>query len=1387
MKYLLSLSLVLCAFTWGQAQMSESELIEAVTKATQNEFSDFQTLGSIQSLIGGILVELEQYKEALKYAQASNEAFSKNPNRSEQDSIYIIDNYLYQARGYYHTKQYEKLIAITETASNLDNQWYVLPIKAKANHLTGDYYTLTNTPDAEKYYQKAEKYYQLLIASFKSEKFKEVDRDVMNRLIADLYGFIYSIKMDGVTFEEYAKNKKIGNTLSFDDFDLILDAVNKGTFKLDTILESQIIFYLSQIQNKTNLDSMDLFECHSMILHKRLMNDVLDHDYRIYKHKECINIFPKSYKRSRNDNHRKMYYLHLGRMYDIALFDFPYLLEKGELQNIKTEGKKLMQEAKSSNLQWTDNELGELELMSRYFEGQGEKQRGIFELKQKDDNKLSKRKLYEKEFALYQSYVSQGLEKDAKISLDKSLKALEAIPNKTLMDSICISNVFYEFSLFESSAFNKIETLKLSESYYPKNSTYTSSVMPIRLSNFYVTISRAYAEINNQNLRKEYLDKALKLANENLKSDKIPLFMEYFSYYFYMNDVEKASEYLINADKLLQQNEKYKILYFNEITLNYQLLYAVRGNIDKALECAKSNVKFYESLEIDGNENNLISAYKTLATTITVISQDSTLFYLHKAEDLLDKIKTDNTANRINLYTSLFMAYQRKGDRVNEFIYLEKSINIYEKIGTENLSNTSFVKYMELMNWLYTCHIIQNDKTKAKATADEIIELYETRKNDLITDNNLKREKYNFLAYLMNGLGDYNYQLSKFEYENFDFNSLNKSDFLINSEIGFLRSFLKQNKTINSYDSKVLLSEIDKVENYLNSANLYESQTIDRISLEVLRGDIMVKQDEHIKAKQHFKRGIELLENRLNEPFYSTTHKLSLLKFKLKIQSKIAANDYDAENDKEAIKHIKNSTIEFIEQANLIASESEQILDDFSYYNPIRGYLQTLTNWYLATNTTPPNEFYDMLLGHISTEREQQRLNSIKLNSLLYYKEKGSTSSSEIDYFLNLGENDLSLNVAKCQAQINDNEAVVKIIQANFETSKKYAALLITKRGVPQLINLGEADQLERNYEKYFTTIGSGFGDRGTEGCYTDFWQSIDKQLDNITKIYLIGTGIYDMINPDFFTDSEGEYIIDKYAVSRIESLHALTNEPYSYPVRTNEVVLYGNPQFSQSKQNSKLGALDFVAQNRGSEQSYWIALPNTEKEVNAINQSISSNLTYDVTLITGANSTESNVRKIRNPEMLHIATHGFIDTTLTAYNNGLVFTGANDISELDVSSTDDGYLFAEDISTLNLAGTKLVTLSACQTGLFKQDNNSLNFRTAFFDAGAENILVSLWQIDDKATQELMTEFYNNLSQTNRIRYSFEMAQKYMKEKYPSPYYWGSFVLISSNKDTNLN
>jgi len=882
----------------------------------------------------------------------------------------------------------------------------------------------------------------------------------------------------------------------------------------------------------------------------------------------------------------------------------------------------------------------------------------------------------------------------------------------------------------------------------------------------------------------------LKIANENenLESDKILLFTEYFSYYFYMNDIEKASEYLINADKLLQQNEEYNISYFHLINGNYVVLYTLRGEVKKAIEHAKSNVQFYESQGVEGNELSLINAYKLLADVIATESEDSGLFYLHKAEDLLDKIKTDNTANRINLYTSLFMAYQRKGDRVNEFIYLEKSINIYEKIGAENLSNTSFVKYMELMNWLYTCHIIQNDETKAKATADEIIELYGARKNDLITDGNLKGEKYNFLTYLMNGLGDYNYQLSKFEYENFDFNSLNKSDDLISSEISFLRSFLKQNKTISSYDSKVLLNEIDKVESYLNSADLHENLTInDKISLEVLRGDIMTNEGNYINAKRYFKNAVVIIDSTLNNPYLSNTRRVTLLKFRLTIQTRITVNDYHAVNKNEAINDTWNSLIKFIEQANLIASESEQILNDFSYYNPIRGYLQTLTNWYLATNTTPPNEFYDMLLGHISTDREQQRLNNIKLNSLLYYKEKGNTSSSEINYFLNLGYTDLSVNVAKCQAQINDNEAVVKIIQANFETSKKYAAVLITKRGVPQLIDLGEADQLQRNYEKYFATIGSEFGDRGTEGCYTDFWQSMDKQLDNITKIYLIGTGIYDMINPDFFTDSKGKYIIDKYAVSRVESLHALTNEPYSYPVRTNEIVLYGNPQFSQSKQNVKFGALDFVAQNRGSEQSYWIALPNTEKEVNAINQSISSNLTYDITLITGANSTESNVRKIRNPEILHIATHGFIDTTLTAYNNGLVFTGANDISELDVSNTDDGYLFAEDISTLNLAGTKLVTLSACQTGLFKQDNNSLNFRTAFFDAGAENIMVSLWQIDDKATQELMTEFYNNLSQTNRIRYSFEMAQKYMKEKYPSPYYWGSFILISSNKDTNLN
>jgi CHAT domain-containing protein len=112
--------------------------------------------------------------------------------------------------------------------------------------------------------------------------------------------------------------------------------------------------------------------------------------------------------------------------------------------------------------------------------------------------------------------------------------------------------------------------------------------------------------------------------------------------------------------------------------------------------------------------------------------------------------------------------------------------------------------------------------------------------------------------------------------------------------------------------------------------------------------------------------------------------------------------------------------------------------------------------------------------------------------------------------------------------------------------------------------------------------------------------------------------------------------------------------------------------------------------------------------------------------------------------------------------------------------------LTAKEIADVDLRGLDLVVLSACQTGLgdIAQGEGVFGLQRGFKKAGAKSILMSLWEVDDKATQILMTQFYKNLLSGQSKRQSLLSAQKYLREvdggRYDEPKYWAAFVLLDA-------
>lgn len=129
---------------------------------------------------------------------------------------------------------------------------------------------------------------------------------------------------------------------------------------------------------------------------------------------------------------------------------------------------------------------------------------------------------------------------------------------------------------------------------------------------------------------------------------------------------------------------------------------------------------------------------------------------------------------------------------------------------------------------------------------------------------------------------------------------------------------------------------------------------------------------------------------------------------------------------------------------------------------------------------------------------------------------------------------------------------------------------------------------------------------------------------------------------------------------------------------------------------------------------------------------------------------------------------------------SGLVFAGANDYwNGFDDGGADNGIITALDVINLNLSNTRMVVMSACESGLgdIVDGEGVYGLQRAFKMAGADFLVMSLWQVPDKETAEFMELFYTYLFKKKDIREAFKLTQETFRKKY-NPYYWAAFTLI---------
>jgi CHAT domain-containing protein/Tfp pilus assembly protein PilF len=395
----------------------------------------------------------------------------------------------------------------------------------------------------------------------------------------------------------------------------------------------------------------------------------------------------------------------------------------------------------------------------------------------------------------------------------------------------------------------------------------------------------------------------------------------------------------------------------------------------------------------------------------------------------------------------------------------------------------------------------------------------------------------------------------------------------------------------------------------------------------------------------------------------------------------------------------------------------------------------------------------------------------------------------------------------------------------------QYMAYVLHPSGEAKGIVLGEAKELDTlidNWRKALsnpldnsvrrgvTLVSSEQKTTGTANAGQQLYSKLIKPLlpliGDTKTLFVAPDGDLNLVPLGALPDETGHYLLETHEINYLTSGRDMLK--WSLPANiAKQPVVLANPDFgsiSKKTKNPDMLAANHLGRRSGEYNRgtfHFDPLSGTAEEAQAL-----SKLLIDETVLTGAKATETALKALHSPRILHLATHGFFlpdqpdekpdaQTAMLSLDgqrplppsknenpllrSGIALAGAN----LLQSGNEDGVLTALEASGLDLWGTQLVVLSACETGIGKVSNGEgvYGLRRALVNAGAEAQVMSLWKVDDAATRDLMVEYYKRLlagaGRAEALRQT-QLAMLNSKDR-NHPYYWAAFIASGDVRPIN--
>jgi CHAT domain-containing protein len=357
--------------------------------------------------------------------------------------------------------------------------------------------------------------------------------------------------------------------------------------------------------------------------------------------------------------------------------------------------------------------------------------------------------------------------------------------------------------------------------------------------------------------------------------------------------------------------------------------------------------------------------------------------------------------------------------------------------------------------------------------------------------------------------------------------------------------------------------------------------------------------------------------------------------------------------------------------------------------------------------------------------------------------------------------------------------------------SMRYVAYVLRNNRGPVAIDLGDARPIMDAVKALREPLASRKDVRAPARRLAELvMDPVRKQLGaGVSRLVISPDDDLNLVPFAALLDASNKYLIESFEIDYLTSGRDLLRLAAFRPAQAGPLIV-GNPAFDAT------GATGGGGGQRSGDlgRARFTPLPGTATEIEAIGKELG-----DARVLSGNDATKLAVSSAQAPLVLHVATHGFFlegqpqqagGTRALALDfdqapppprgenplirSGLAFAGAND------KSNAAGVLTALEASGINLDGTRLVVLSACETGVGKVEigDGVYGLRRALLVAGSESQIMSLWKVDDAATRDLMIGLYKGLrggkGRGQALRET-QLALLASKER-AHPYYWAAFI-----------